>query len=58
MINKKLKKMLALTLTGAMMIGFSACSSDGGNEAEQNSLETIKSRRDSGKIFRRESLWK
>lgn len=54
MISKKIKKILALTLTGAMMIGFTACSSDGGNESdngdkdntptEQNSLEKIKSR--------------
>lgn len=54
MISKKIKKILALTLTGAMMIGFTACSSDGGNEndsgdkdttpTEQNSLEEIKDR--------------
>ena len=49
MISKKIKKMLALTLTGAMMIGFTACSSntsdkDSGTSTEQNSLETIKSK--------------
>lgn len=50
MISKKIKKMLALTLTGAMMIGFTACGSDGANDSgdknqtEQNSLEEIKDR--------------
>ena len=54
MISKKIKKMLALTLTGAMMIGFTACSSnDADNQGEskpsteQNSLERIK---ESGKL--------
>lgn len=48
MINKKMKKMLALTLTGAMMIGFTACSpkdnSGGENTAEKTSIEKIKER--------------
>ncbi len=48
MISKKMKKILALALTGAMMIGFTACSSNSNNDkatkTETNSLETIKSR--------------
>lgn len=54
MISKKIKKMLAITLTGVMMIGFTACSSDEGEKndggendntpTEQSSLEEIKSR--------------
>lgn len=52
MINKKIKKMLALTLTGAMMIGFTACSpkedNNGGEQktepVEQTSIEKIKER--------------
>lgn len=49
MINKKLKKMLALTLTGAMMIGFTACSQntetgEGEETTPKTSVEIIKQR--------------
>lgn len=52
MISKKIKKALALGLTGVMLFGFSACSSNDSNNkeennsstTEQNSLEEIKSR--------------
>ena len=45
MISKRIKKVLALALTGAMVLSFSGCSSEGGKDkAEVNSLEAIKER--------------
>lgn len=41
MITKKLKKILSVSLVGAMMVGFTACSTDNGAGGE-NSLESIK----------------